>query len=186
MDKDILKIDETELKKREKVPCTQAPKFDVKVLVAGGFCAGGVSKLYFVPKGQTVTATYYQEHILPVYFEAMKSDIFSSKKNIVFQQDGVSAHTAKSTMKVLEEVRTVGTKEIWPGNSPDLNPIENLWAILKNSAYEEPVPQNEEELRTRFEEKLNSISLGLLKNLSSSFKKRVEEMIFNDGGLTRY
>ena len=42
---------------REDVPCTQAPKIDVKVLVAGGFCAGGVSKLHFVLKGQKITAT---------------------------------------------------------------------------------------------------------------------------------
>ena len=60
----------------------------------GGFCAGGVSKLHFVPKDQTATATYYQEHILTEYFEAMKKDNFSRKKNIVFQQDGASAHTA--------------------------------------------------------------------------------------------
>ena len=90
-------------------------------------------------------------------------------------------------MKVLEEeVRTVWGKGIWPGNSPDLNLIENLWAILKSSAYEEPVPQNKKELRTRFEEKWNSISLDLLKNLSSSFKKRVKQIIYNHGGLTRY
>ena len=74
--------------KREDVPCTQSAKFDVKVLVDGGFCAGGVSKLHFVPKGQTVTATYYQEHILPVYFETMKSDIFSSKKTFSFNKMG--------------------------------------------------------------------------------------------------
>ena len=69
-------------------------------------------------------------------------------------------------MKILEgNVQTVWGKDVWPGNGPNLILIENLWAILKNSAYEEPVPQNAEELRTRFEEKWNSISLGLLKKL---------------------
>ena len=67
---------------REDVPHVQVPKFDLKILVAGGFCAGGVSKLHFVPSGQTITAAYYQEHILPVYFEAMQSSIFSSKKKL--------------------------------------------------------------------------------------------------------
>lgn len=48
----------------------------------------------------------------------------------IFQQDLAACHTshkvknfmAKNKLKVLE----------WPGNSPDLNPIENLWSVIKN------------------------------------------------------
>lgn len=91
-------------KERKDVPPILRPKHDLKIMVAGGFCAGGVSELHFVPQGQKVNAAYYQNTIIPVYFKAMDSSIFSSNRNSVFQQDGAPAHTAKSTMKLLEEV----------------------------------------------------------------------------------
>ncbi len=48
--------------------------------------------------------------------------------DFIFQQDLAPAYTAKSTKKLLND--GVGVLD-WPANSPDLNPIENIWGIVK-------------------------------------------------------
>ncbi len=46
--------------------------------------------------------------------------------DFIFQQDLAPAHTAKGT-KTGSMVNVLD----WPANTPDLNPIENLWGIVK-------------------------------------------------------
>ncbi len=46
--------------------------------------------------------------------------------DFIFQQDLAPAHTAKSWFN--DHGVTVLD---WPANSPDLNPIDNLWGIVK-------------------------------------------------------
>ena len=46
-----------------------------------------------------------------------------------FMQDNAPVHTSRATKAFLDEKR-VQTLD-WPANSPDLNPIENLWALMK-------------------------------------------------------
>ena len=48
----------------------------------------------------------------------------------IFQQDLVPCHAAKKVKKVFEVNQTKILE--WPRNSPDLHPIENLRAIIKN------------------------------------------------------
>lgn len=75
---------------------------------------------------------------------------------------------------------------MWPGKSPDLNVIEHLWAILKDLVFIPPRPHDRESLIKRVENVWYSINKEYLKNLVESFPKRIEEVINNEGGHTRY
>ncbi|GIX90432.1 DDE_3 domain-containing protein [Caerostris extrusa] len=52
----------------------------------------------------------------------------------VFQQDHAPCHTSKLTTKFLQVKKL--TVLDWPGNSPDVNPFENLWSIVKRCVSE--------------------------------------------------
>jgi transposase len=57
-------------------------------------------------------------------------------KKVIFMHDNAPAHPAKLTTEFLNTMGfTEDTIMKWPANSPDLNPIENLWAIIEQDIY---------------------------------------------------
>jgi len=56
----------------------------------------------------------------------------------VFQQDNAPSHHAKDTIKLLQQETPdfIGT-DLWPPNSPDLNPVDyKVWGVMQQRACE--------------------------------------------------
>jgi hypothetical protein len=164
------------------------PKFPIKIMVAGGMTANGVTDLYICPKGETITGRVYENNILPIYLNSLKNKtLFTNQRKATFQQDSAPGHNIRPVINKIQSTFphswTVG---IWSGNSPDFNVIEHVWSVLQNSVFEHPVPRNREELVTRVREKWFSLKVQYLKKLVHSFPRRIEEAINNEGKHTNY
>ena len=95
-----------------------------------------------------------------------------------FQQDNDPKHTSRVAKKFLEE----NFPEVmdWPSNSPDLNPIENLWGIVKNRV-EKRMPNNICELQQYMTEEWEKIPDEFLTNLIRSMCDRCQLVIDSNG-----
>ncbi len=103
--------------------------------------------------------------------------------DFIFQQDLAPAHNAKSTKSCLND-HGVGVLD-WPANSPDLNPIENLWGIVKRKMRNKS-PKNADELKATVKETWDSIPPQQCHKLTTSIPRRIEPVIKSKGAPTKY
>ena len=73
----------------------------------------------------------------------------------------------------------------WPPNSPDLSPIENVWAHVDGKVQAKGCKTFAEFKQTVLEE-LEDFPLSLLKKLCDSMGNRVAMVLASEGGKTRY
>ena len=91
----------------------------------------------------------------------------------IFRQDGTPCHKSK-----------IVSSFDWPGNSPDLNPIENLLVVLENKVSEQP---------STFKQLENVIKTVWTRDITFKYCcklieiiPRLKMVIDNKGGQTKY
>lgn len=154
-------------------------KHPPKVMVWGCFSASGRGSLYFLAPGTTVNAD--------VYIEILSSKVPNSlmlSNCTLFQQDSAPAHTAKKVRNWMTNKRIEVLE--WPGNSPDLNPIENLWMLLKRKVKIHQ-PKNMQELIFYIKRVwCLEINTTLCKSLVDSMPRRINKVLASKGYATKY
>ena len=109
------------------------------------------------------------------------ADLMGIGDNFVFQQDNDPKHTSGLAKNWLTD-NGIECLE-WVAQSPDMNPIENLWKIL-----DESVPLRQRTNKKRFFEALKkewySMDKDLLKRLVDSVPRRLNDVIKAKGGPT--
>ncbi len=73
----------------------------------------------------------------------------------------------------------------WPSMSPDLNPIEHLWGILKRKVEECKI-SNIHHLRDVVMEEWKRTPVATCEALVNPMPKRVKAVLENNGGHTKY
>ena len=104
---------------------------------------------------------------------------------IIFQQDNDPKHRSRTVMDWLNQQQFDVLE--WPAQSPDLNPIEHLWANLKRrlNQYDHP-PTGMLELWERIEDEWNKIDKETCLKLVESMPNRIKAVLKSKGKWTRY
>jgi transposase len=103
------------------------------------------------------------------------------KTNFTYIHDGATCHTSKETMEHLRQVLpSLLPKGDWPPNSPDDNPIENVFGYLE-SKVQEKKSDSLAALEKRIRSAWNGLTPEYLKSCIEVIPKRLKQIIASNG-----
>ena len=163
--------------------CTKSSvKFPQSVMVWGAMAVGGVGQLCFLKSN--VNVEVYQQ-VLEYFMLPAEEEIFGCT-DFTFQQDLAPAPGARSTMSTMRWLEDHDIEVLpCPANSPDLNPMENLWGLVKRILSRKR-PSTQEELKDAIRKTWNSVTSEDCYRLVSSMARRIQTVIAAKGAATKY
>ena len=131
-----------------------------------------------VPDGVKMTAFTYTEFLEQNFIPEIHRLEPGLQDNFVFMHDNAPSHESLMA-RVFLRIHNLAGKRLmnWPVNSPDLNPIENLWAIVKAKLYGGGKQYNNI---------CSNIEPHTIQNLTKSMDKRIVTILKNKGSYVYY
>jgi hypothetical protein len=158
--------------------------FCQKVLIWGCFNRRGLGTIKVIDGNMNSTR----------YVDVLQNDLIpqthiwfgvDAEEHFIFQQDNAPCHSSSDTRTFLAE-NNIRVLE-WPPYSPDMNPIENLWSILKAKIHRRSYSNKTELIAEIRQLWFNDVQIGnCCANLSDSMPRRLRECIRNKGGAISY
>ncbi|GFS95995.1 transposable element Tcb2 transposase [Trichonephila clavipes] len=110
---------------------------------------------------------------------------FPNGEPYIFMQDGALCHTARSIKAFLAEQNICLLD--WPGNSPDMNPIENISELMKREVAKDVIT-NKTQLLGRIIHVWNHDPQiqETVQSCIDSMHRRIEAVIAAKGGSTKH
>lgn len=142
---------------------------------------GDVMPPHFFQKGESVTKEVHLDVLKLVVKPWMET--VASGRPYLFQQDGAPAHTSHLVQNWLtDNVDMFWSKDFWPPNSPDLNPLDYyVWGVIERQTNKCRHP-NTNSLRAAIESEFTTLNSDQLKLACSCFRRRIEQVIEAQGG----
>jgi len=112
--------------------------------------------------------------------------------SLIFMQDNAPIHKSNSTLEFLRSFNI--SPMAWPPNSPDLNPIENIWALFKKEFHSRWSARRAissaaikfPEMKTMLIESWEALPVELFRVVADSMPRRVRLALKASGGPINY
>jgi transposase len=153
----------------------------VSLSIVVAICRGRKSAIGFLPRNWRAAdlETVFDRDVFP---SLRWSNRTRHENELIMDNDG--RHLTRVWRDYVQR-RRLRPLSPWPANSPDLNPIENVFAWLKRNV-QHAAPTDEGTLRAAIVAAWNSVPLEFTENLIDSMPRRLRECSRLHGGRTKY
>ena len=156
-------------------------KHPLKVHAWGCFSNKGFGEIFLFSTNLNadLLCKIYKDTLLP----SAQKMFGEEKQHWLLQEDNDPKHKSKAAQKWRDEFKV--EKVNWPSYSPDQNPIENVWALMKSQVAQMKI-FTLKGLKMAIQSKWSNFSVELAQRLVASIPHRIEQLIQQEGDYTMY